>query len=145
MAFRFPRTIHFYGLDAIAAQLVYELEIDEDHIQDPEDPYASEIHSMEILIEDEVPAHLLAGLRNGLFMNIHMRFEKEFLFFTREITRLGNSPVEFISGSHGRKNENQTFAMCEYLWEVRLEDKELKIEEVLFDDFRIVRCLKYDC
>jgi hypothetical protein len=139
VAFRFPRKINIYGLiDKIEPFVAYELELDQEHLMEPDDPQTSEIHSMELLVEGGTHSYLLVGLRNGLMMNFRVEFWEQWNFFDTEITKLGSSPVEFISGTHTRKEENRVFAMCEYLWEICLKNRELGIEEVLFDDFRVV-------
>ena len=139
VAFRFPRKINIYGLiDKMEPFVAYELELDQEHLMEPDDPRASEIHSMELLVEGGTHSSLLVGLRNGLMMNFRVEFWEQWNFFDTEITKLGSSPVEFISGAHARKEENRVFAMCEYLWEICLKNRELGIEEVLFDDFRVV-------
>ena len=130
IAFRFPRRINIYRLiDQFEPFVASELEVDQEPLMEPDDPRASEIHSMELLVEGETHSYFLVGLRNGLMMNFRVEFWGKWHFFHREITKLGSSPVEFISGVHGRKEENTVFAMCEYLWEISLKDQGLGIDE----------------
>ena len=59
-------------------------------------------------------------------------------FTNKQITKFGNSQIEFISATHDANDKTSVFLASDYLWELRLKDGELKIDEVLFDDFRMV-------
>jgi hypothetical protein len=144
IALRYPPAIQIYGIDERSPPYrVYDLELTRGTFQ--EDPLASEIHSMELLLENTGRTYFLIGLRHGLVMNFHVEFWEQWNFFDDETTKLGESPVEFITSTYQRKDESRVFAMCEYLWEIRLENKELGIDEVVFDDFRMVRSLFCRC
>jgi hypothetical protein len=137
VALRSPPAILVYALDEnLSPNLVYELNCKPPKEQDSP---TSEIHSLEILLERGGPAYLLVGLRHGLLKTFRVDFSQQWNFFNEKITRLGESPVEFISATHEVKDHTNVFAMCDYLWEIRLEKVNLQIDEVLFDDFRMVK------
>lgn len=136
IALRCPPAIQIYGVDDQIPVMVYECELTRNKEQ--EDPRASEIHSMDILLEKDGKAFLLVGLRHGIIMSFLIEFWEQWKFLDAETTKLGESPVEFISSTFNRGDESKVFAMCEYLWEIRLEKGELQVDEVLFDDFRMV-------
>lgn len=140
LAFRFPRKLTFWRVrDDIAPDIVREFPIDEEtsHIV-PDDPRYSDIHSIDLIRSGGV-SHLLMGLRQGSMMSYRMVItEKKLAFFDAQIIQFGNSQVDFIAAIHNNCEKERVFVTCGYLWEVRMEDGLLKIDEVLFDDCRMV-------
>ena len=139
IAFRFPRKVIMYHLlRDMGSTILGECALDPELSQDvPDDPRASEVHSIDLL-SDSATALIYLGLRHGMVMSIDITngFETSSI----QSTKFGHSPVEFISATHIKTEMENTslFVMCEYLWEIQLKNGELELHEVLFDDFRIV-------
>jgi hypothetical protein len=108
-----------------------------------DDPSPSEIHSIEIL-HSQGPSHfILFGMRDGIMISTRLDSTHHPLSFSdSQMTKFGNSPVEFISSSHFSGENEVAYLNCEYIWAIRLENgdtlDEIVISEILFDDFRIV-------
>jgi hypothetical protein len=134
----------------------FQLEPDMLHT-DLEDPMASEIHSIDHLYsQHQGQSYLLLGMRHGYMISCKLRRRSEnndnvpLLEVEARANKFGQSQVEFISATHddfeesrGRYERCSVFVRCEYLWQITLQDGELRIDEVLFDDIRTVPCQSY--
>ena len=139
VALRSPRLLLVYRIPKnFPPTLLGTVAIDSDTLADePEDPTASEIHSIE-LIHDHNQSFLLLGMRHGFVVSFEVHLVDDFSFNTKRTTKFGSSQVEFISAAHHMFQKTSVFLTCEYLWEIRLDGGQLEIYEVLFDDFRNV-------
>jgi hypothetical protein len=104
---------------------------------------SSDIHSLEILYTRPTIGHLLIGTRQGIVLAYRMLSSPQrFDFPECNVMSVGTGPVEFIPVAFpGRGKENSVFAMSGSLWEICVErewPQGLTVQEVLFDDFRIV-------
>jgi len=139
LAFRFPRKVIMYGIhNDMDISILGECALDPELSQDvPDDPRASEVHSIDLLC-DSSRIMIYLGLRHGMVMSIDIT--NGFETSSVQNTKFGNSPVEFISATYIKTPGENTslFVMCEHLWEIQLKNGDLELHEVLFDDFRIV-------
>ena len=145
LAYRQPTEIQIYSSSYTAAQqdpinptLIFTLPL----IDIPGERTAAEIHSIEILCTRPGIGQLIIGTRHGLVVAYRMLwsgaqrvdFPERCMMMT-----LGNAPVEFIPLQ--QLGPSSVFAMTGFLWEIEVErecPEGVKVQEVLFDDFRIV-------
>jgi len=115
-----------------------------------EESLASEVHSIDF-VYSQGQSYLLLGMRHGYMISCKLvrHFnDKDSLALTRieaQANIFGQSQVEFITATHddfeecqGRYERSRVFVKSEYLWQISLQDGELRIDEVLFDDIRTV-------
>ena len=145
LAYRQPPEIHIYSSSSTAATqdqikptLIFTLSL----IDVPGERTAAEIHSIEILSTRPEVGHLIIGTRDGLVLAYRMLSSgaQRVDFPERSmVMSLGNAPVEFIPLP--QLGGSSVFAMNEFLWEIGVEKEcpeGVTVQEVLFDDFRIV-------
>jgi len=138
LGFRFGKKMFIYGLSSPSPpSLVHEFSIEENVNEMIDESRISDIHCMETLIHKD-QAYLLWGMRHGVIITYKLQFSNnQWTFSDPKSTKLGDSHIDFISGPY-RRDEDKLFVACEYLWEIHLLNGELQINEVLFDDFRVV-------
>jgi hypothetical protein len=145
VAYRYPRKVVMYELNE-SIDAIPETQLDL-KIWDSllEDPQASEIHSIDI-IYGQGQGFILLGMRNGYMISCHLeRKDTSFSLDAPYPTKFGECQVDFITATHdeyeslqGEKQGGSVFVRCEYLWQISLENGSLRIDEVLFDDIRMV-------
>ena len=141
LAFRFPREVEVYQFkDTSLPKPIGQLSIDHPQSQDvPEDPQALEVHSIDLLQLGSL-SYLLLGMRHGYLLS--SRFEYDVnghcSFTDQQSTMVGHTQVEFLHAPHEVVMHPYTFLSSDSLWEVRIHDTHLEIDEVLFDSSRTV-------
>lgn len=151
VAYRYPRILIMYNLKDARGRIT-EFRVDPEASNDmPEDPRASEIHSIDT-VYGHGQTYILLGMRHGYMISYKLdRVDDIFSFVEPQTTKFGQSQVEFITATHdeveeiGTTERNSVFVRCEYLWQISLEDGLLRIDEVLFDDIRMVSRMLCEC
>jgi len=145
VAYHYPRKLVIHHLTDTMDPIT-QFHLDPETPNDtPEDPRASEIHSIDV-IYGQGHTYVLLGMRHGSMISCKLdRMDNSISFVEPQTTKFGQSQVEFITATHdevqrnlGPMERNSVFVRCEYLWQITLKDGVLKINEVLFDDIRMV-------
>lgn len=145
LAFRFPREIVVYSLEAdVAPTSIGHLPIDDPLSQEhPDNPEALEVHSIHLLVVSKI-TFLLLGMRYGHLLSARFEYDATVgtSFTDQQSTRVGHKQVAFMSSSQEKVEAPFVFLSSDSLWEVSFKDGKLQINEILFDYYRTVS-LKY--
>lgn len=150
IAYRNPRKVFMYHWkDLLEESADFQLDPETLHTNS-EEPLASEVHSIDFVFS-QGQSFLLLGMRHGYMISCKLERDfndKDSLAFFRieaQANKFGQSQVEFITATHddfeesqGRYEKSRVFVKSDYLWQISVQDGELRIDEVLFDDIRMV-------
>jgi hypothetical protein len=144
VAFRTPRKVAIFPVQPGISEPVGQLEMDK-FISVGDEPQTSDIHSIESLQtrgEGTSNTFILFGMRHGLMMSCRLSIgnsnQQGGMFLELKTTKFGNTQVEFLSVTRDVKDKRSVFLSCGHVWEITANGVGLDVNEVLFDDFRMV-------
>jgi hypothetical protein len=142
LAFRFPRQVSVFALEAGQSPWpIGMFSIDHPSIQEiPDNVEALEVHSIYLLRSNDV-TFLLLGMRHGFLYSVQFECDeaKSCSFQGLQKTKVGWRQVEFMFPSQAFGDKPYVFLTSDSLWEVKVKDGALEINEILFDNNRAVR------
>jgi hypothetical protein len=91
------------------------------------------------VISDSQVCYVLIGMRSGDMASVQFVYAPaEHTFVNLLLTRVGNTPMEFLLGPAEDGVRDYAMGISTSLWEVRIRDGGLDINEILFEDYRCV-------
>jgi hypothetical protein len=146
VAYRSPTEVVLYGSTSNEKfKWLGNLRLDPEFLEEIDaDEAFSDVNSIEVLNTEDTLSVFL-GMRHGSVMTCQLiSGPSEVSFLNTRLTRFGGSPVEFISAAHDIGGMNYVYLTSDYMWGIRhkreyIENRiTLGVEEILFDDFRMV-------